>query len=150
VATGGHRSAAGATEDLLVARHATRRGYIGPNGEGVRGSAARDLRSDALTHEADDLAGVGVAADGRLGEDQLAVEGDLEPTLGRGLEGQVGDQRSPAVEQFVRQTDGTGNVVSGDAEFDGEVVPGIEHRTPPEGPGTSLPASYCPSSADPS
>jgi len=37
------------------------------------------------------------------------------------------DDRSPSREKFVRQTDGTRYVVSGDAELDGEPVSGIKH-----------------------
>jgi hypothetical protein len=47
------------------------------------------------------------------------------------LQAKFSDDRGPATQQFVRQTDGTGDVVSGDAELDQQVMSGLEH------PGTS-------------
>ncbi len=41
--------------------------------------------AEAVTHERDDLPGPGVAAEIRLGEDHLVVEGDLETALVAGL-----------------------------------------------------------------
>jgi len=73
-----------------------------------------------------------VPADRRLGEDQLSVERNLESSLRRRKQGDVRDYRSPAAKQLVRQTDGAGDVVSGNAELDLEVVPGVEHRDLPD------------------
>jgi hypothetical protein len=62
-----------------------------------------------------------------LGEEQLVVEGHLEAALRRGDEVEALDDRCPTVEQFVRQTDGARDVVSGNAELDEQPVLGIEH-----------------------
>jgi hypothetical protein len=80
-----------------------------------------------LLGEFDDLAGFGVALEGRLGKDQLAVEGDLEAALGARDEIERLDDRRPPGQQLVRQTDGTRDVVSGDAELDADAVTGVEH-----------------------
>src|SRR5581483_147437 len=91
-------------------------------------SVTLDLGADALTHDGDDFAGLSVALQRSLGEDQLVVEGDLEAAARRRHELDVLDDRGPAVQQFVRQTDGTRHVVSGNTELDAEVVTRVEHR----------------------
>lgn len=94
-----------------------------------------DLGADPFPNQRGHLTGLGVAAEGGLGEDHLAVEGDLESSLRGRDEIEALDDRRPAGEQFVRQTDGTGKIVSGDTELDADAVAGVEHG------GTSSAAS---------
>jgi hypothetical protein len=68
-----------------------------------------------------------VTAERRLREDHLTVEGDLEASLRGGDQLNRLDDRRPALEEFVRQTDGVRDVVSGDAELDLKPVPRIDH-----------------------
>jgi hypothetical protein len=89
---------------------------------------ALDLRTEALSNNARDLAGIGVPTQVGLGEDQVAVESDLEPSARRRHQIDVLDDRRPPVQQFVRQTDGTRHVVSGNTELDAEVVTRVKHR----------------------
>src|SRR5205823_2539760 len=72
-------------------------GYGGP-----AGSAPLDRRAQSLANDARDLAALGVAAEGRLGEDQLAVEGHLEAAVGRRHQLDGLDDRRPPLEQLVR------------------------------------------------
>jgi hypothetical protein len=69
-----------------------------------------------------------VPSERSLREDQFTVERDLEAALGRRDQFDVLDDRRPAREQFVRQTDGTRYVVSGNAELDLEAMSGVKHR----------------------
>ena len=92
-------------------------------------STAGYLGPDPLSHQPSDLAGFGVPAELRLREDQFPVQRNLEPPLRGRQEGDVRDDRSPSTQQFVRQTDGARDVVSGDAEFDEEPVPRIQHES---------------------
>jgi len=62
-----------------------------------------------------------------LREDQLAVQRDLEAPFRGGDQLDGSDDGRPSGEKFVRQTDGTRNIVSGDAELDFEVMPGVDH-----------------------
>ena len=94
-----------------------------------------DLRTDALSDDAGDLSWLGVAPQARLGEDELTVEGHLEAAAARRDKLDVLDDRCPAGQQFVRQTDGPRHVVSGNAELDPKSVPGLEHRTETTGVG---------------
>jgi hypothetical protein len=64
-----------------------------------------------------------------FGEDQLAIEDDLEAPLRTGDHVDPLDDGRPATEQFVRQTDGTGDIVSGNAELDADEVSRVEHLT---------------------
>src|SRR5207248_3394830 len=95
-----------------------------------------DRWAQSLAHQGGDLAGLGVAAEGRLGEDQLAVEDHLEAAVGRRHQLDGLDDRRPPLEQLVRQTDGTRHVVSGNAELDADAVSGIEHVL-------NLPGTFC-------
>ena len=81
-----------------------------------------DLRAQALPHDGGDLPRFGMAVQGGLGEDQVAVQRHLEAALARALQLDGVDDVGPSVEQFVRQTDGLGDVVSGDAELDLQLV----------------------------
>jgi len=89
-----------------------------------------DLVPDSFSHEGGHLPLPGVASERRLRKDELVVERDLEPTLRRGEELDVLDQRRPATQQLVRQTDGAGNVVSGNAELDRQAMAGVEDHAP--------------------
>ena len=90
-------------------------------------SASCYLGADPLTDQPDHLPGLGVAAQGRLGEDQISVERDFEATLRRRDQLDCDDDRGPAGKKLVRQTDGTRDVVSRDTELNAEAVAGIEH-----------------------
>jgi hypothetical protein len=85
-------------------------------------------RPDAILYQAGDLPGVGMATQAGFGEDQVAVESHFEAALGRGQQLNGLDDRRPVGQEFIRQTDGTGDVVSGNAELDQDSVPGVEHR----------------------
>ena len=80
-------------------------------------------------------AGVGVAAEGGLREQQLAVHRHLEAALVGRHEFEALDDRRPPLQQLVRQTDGTGDVVSGDAELDRDAVAGVQQRHGSNGTG---------------
>jgi len=63
-----------------------------------------------------------VTAESGLREDELAVERHLEtPARGRD-QLEAGEERGPSLQEFVRQTDGLRDVVSGDAELDANRV----------------------------
>src|SRR5438105_1324068 len=64
---------------------------------------------------------------GRLGEDEIAVEGHLEAAFPGALQLDGVDHMRPPGEEFIRQTDGLGDVVSGDAELDVQMVL-VRHR----------------------
>jgi hypothetical protein len=82
---------------------------------------------------------LGVPAEGSLGEDELTVEGHFEAALGRRDQLDPLDDRRPPGEELVRQTDGTGNVVSGDAELDQHVMAGVKHAEIVTGTEASTP-----------
>jgi len=90
-------------------------------------SVPGDLRAHLVSDQSCHLAGLGVAADLSLGEHDLVVDGDLEAALRRGDQFEAFDDRRPTGEQFVRQTDGTRNVVSGNAELDEDAMARVEH-----------------------
>jgi hypothetical protein len=68
-----------------------------------------------------------VAPEVGLREDQLAVERDLEASLGGREQLDRLQDRCPSGQQLVRQTDGSRDVVSGNAELDRDAVAGIDH-----------------------
>ena len=79
-----------------------------------------------LGHDIFDLAGIGEAAEGFLRVEQLAVEGDLEDTV-PALD-QTGFD-SEAFFERVRQTGGSGFVVSNHTVFDRQIGHSILHST---------------------
>jgi hypothetical protein len=103
----------------------------------VRSLRTVDAGSDALLDECGDFTGLGVATKRSLGEDKHAIEGHLEAALRGRQQLDTGDDRRPSRKQVVRQTDGARNVVSGDAEFDLEVVTRIQHGFDPMPRGAS-------------
>ena len=80
-----------------------------------------------MAHEIDNLTRRGVSSQPLLGEDEVTVERHLEAAVGGWYELDGLDDRCPTAEKLVRQTDGTGNIVSRDTEVDEEPVPRIEH-----------------------
>lgn len=60
--------------------------------------------------------------EGRLREEQLAIERDLETAAAAGQQHRPGDPRRPRVEELSHQTGGSICVVSDDAELDLEFV----------------------------
>lgn len=95
-----------------------------------------------LTEQSDHLAGVGVAPGGGLGVHELVVQRDLEPAARGRHQPEVGDDRRPSAEDLGRQTGGPLDVVSGDAELDGDGVRGIQHAptlSPDMADGTAPP-----------
>jgi hypothetical protein len=95
-------------------------------------SAAGDLGADPVPHQSGYLARPGMPPERRFGKEEVTVKGHLEATPRRGKHGDVRDHRRPAGEQFVRQTDGARDVVSGNAELDLEMMPGVQHGAPPD------------------
>jgi hypothetical protein len=63
-----------------------------------------------------------MAFEGGLAVDQLTVEDNLKSPTRAGDQADCLDDGGPFGEQLVRQTDGPGNVVSRDAEFDRKLV----------------------------
>jgi len=94
--------------------------------------AAGDFRADAIPHQTCNLACLGMSPERRFGKDEVTVERHLEATPGRRKHADVRDHGSPAGEQFVRQTDGTRDVVSGNAKLDLKMMPGVQHDAPPD------------------
>ena len=64
-----------------------------------------------------------------LAEDQLIVEGHLEAALTARADRDLDQAWRPRPENFRRQTDGLLEIVSGNAELDGDAVLGIDHDT---------------------
>jgi hypothetical protein len=89
--------------------------------------SAFELEADLGPEQAGDLARVGVAPERGLGEDQLAIDGDLEASLARRDQLDRLDDGRPSVGQLSRQTDGSFVVASGDAVLDADAVPRVEH-----------------------
>ena len=81
-----------------------------------------DRRPQTRDSELEDLARLRVAAEEKLREQHHVVQGDLEPATATGLEDDPLDHRCPGLEELSRQTDGSGTVVSDDAELDLEDV----------------------------
>ena len=87
----------------------------------VEGRAERRLR------EFEDFARVREAAKLHFAEEQLIVEGHLEPTLAPGAQGNVDHDGCPGSQDLSRQADRLVQVVSRDAELDGDAVLRIQH-----------------------
>ena len=68
------------------------------------------------------LAGLGVASSGFFAVDQDVAHGDLEPSAAGGDQGQGSDGGTEGGQKFVRQTDGSGRVVSHHAVFDADRI----------------------------
>jgi len=76
-----------------------------------------------------------------LAEDERAVQRHLEDPFGPRLQLHPGDDRGIAVEDVGRRTDGPFQIVSGDAELDGQPVLVIQHLSlvvPEDRPTTSV------------
>ena len=85
----------------------------------VRSLRTRLGRSAGLALEKlGDFTRLGVATDGLLAEDQFIIHDHFKSPLARGNQGQGLDGVGVVLEQFVRQTDGAGRVVSLHAVFD--------------------------------
>ena len=85
----------------------------------VRSLRTRLGRSAGLALEKlGDFTRLGVATDGLLAEDQFIIHDHFKSPLARGNQGQGLDGVGVILEQFVRQTDGAGRVVSLHAVFD--------------------------------
>jgi len=88
--------------------------------------AARLGGSAPLIDQADDLALLRETVQLLFGEDERAVVGDLEHTAAGRLQGQVADLAPVGADKLFRQTDGIRQVVSDDAELNGDI-----HVMPP-------------------
>jgi hypothetical protein len=98
---------------MLVRLCLDRVGYLG-----LVKLVANDGRTESRRDEAVHLAGSRMALEGRLREQQLAVEHDLESAAAAGQERRPGDPRRPRVKELSHQTGGSIRVVSDDAELD--------------------------------
>jgi hypothetical protein len=98
-----------------------------------RPETSTDLVADPVADQRGDLAWFCVPTEVGLREQQLVVERDLEPSLGSRHQLDRDDQVRPSLQQLVRQTDGTRDVVSGHAELDADAVALVEHRGLPVG-----------------
>lgn len=78
--------------------------------------------------QAGDLAGFGVALGGFLAVDQGVADGHFKASAARGDQGQIGDGRGEFPQEFFRQTDGAGCVVSHHAIFDADRIFGLCHE----------------------
>ena len=83
---------------------------------------ADDGRTESCRNKAMHLAWPRVSFEGRLREEQLAIEPDLETAACAGQQHCPGDLRRPRVEELSHQTGGSIRVVSDDAELDLEFV----------------------------
>ena len=83
------------------------------------------------------LARLRVPFQGRLREHEDVVQRDLEPAAAAGHQRDPRDHRRPGLEKLSRQTDGSGNVVSDDAELDLELMH-LVRRVSRHGSSTSL------------
>ncbi len=90
----------------------------------------------ALPHRGLDLVVAGKAACFELGEDQVAVDTNLEPTATGGDDGECGDVVLVLAQQTGRQTDGFVQVTSGSAVFDFNF---LGHGEPPKCDESSMP-----------
>jgi hypothetical protein len=72
----------------------------------------------------------GVAAQCLLGKHQFAIDHQIKNAAFAGEQAEAADKRFDGFvfQQFVRQTDGTGGVVSGCAVFERDVERGLQHR----------------------
>src|SRR5256714_15397945 len=87
----------------------------------MEGRAGRRLR------EFEDFARVGKGAKLHFAEEQLIVESHFEPTLAPRAQGNVDHDGCPGSQDLSRQADRLVQVVSGDAELDGDAVLRIKH-----------------------
>jgi hypothetical protein len=108
-----------------------------PRGEAVTGVARKRQTapgfsqgsangSPSLIDQADDLALLWETVQLLFGEDERAVIGHLEYAAAGRLQGQVGDLAPVGADKLFRQTDGVRQIVSDDAELNGDV-----HVMPP-------------------
>jgi hypothetical protein len=102
---------------MLVRLHLDRVGYLG-----LVKLVANDGRTESRRHEAVHFAGSRMALEGRLREQQLAIEHHLESAATAGQQHHPRDPRRPRVEELSHQTGGSIRVVSDDAELDLEFV----------------------------
>ena len=79
-----------------------------------------------MIDQADDLALLRETIQLLFGEDELAFIGDLEHAAAGRLQGQVGDLAPIGADKLFRQTDGIRQIVSDDAELNGDI-----HVLPP-------------------
>ena len=79
---------------------------------------AFDGRTEYCRDEAMHLAAARMSFEGRLREEQLAIERHLEPAAAARQQHRPGDPRRPPVEELSHQTGGSTCVVSDDAELD--------------------------------
>jgi hypothetical protein len=83
-----------------------------------------NARDDALTEQAEHLAGLGVTAGRVLGVQEFAVDLDVEDTLAPGHQRDVTDDVLVVVEQVVHRAHGTVGIVSRNAVGQPDVVGG--------------------------
>lgn len=88
-----------------------------------------DRRAEDRLRQLQDFALLGKTLQAFLAEDQLVVEGHLEAALVRRPERHLDQDRGPGPQDFSRQTGGLLEIVSGNAELDGNAVLGIDHGT---------------------
>jgi hypothetical protein len=91
------------------------------------GSSQRSVSgSPSLIDQVDDLAPLRETVQLLFGEDERAVIGNLEHATAGRLQGQVVDLAPVGADKLFRQTDGVRQVVSDDAELNGDI-----HVMPP-------------------
>ena len=78
--------------------------------------------------QAPDLSRLGEPPELSFAEDHRVVEAHFESPFGTADDRDLGEQRRPQVEQLSRQTGGSIQVVSRDAEFDGDPVLRLNHE----------------------
>ena len=84
-------------------------------------------RAEDGLHQPDDLAGLREAPRLGLAKEQFVVEADLETATIAGAQIDLNHDGRPVPENLGRQTDGTVQVVSGNAVLDDDAVFGIDH-----------------------
>jgi hypothetical protein len=102
--------------------HARERAYERVGCRGLVKLVAFDRWTESGRNKVEHFARAGMSVEGRLREEQLAIERHFEPAAAARQQRRAGDPWRPRVEELSRQTGGSIRVVSDDAELDLEIV----------------------------
>src|ERR1035437_6234325 len=103
--------------------HARELAYAWVGCRGLVKLVAFDRWTESCRNKVEHFARAGMSLEGRLREEQLAIEGHFDPAAAIRQQGRAGDPRRPRVEELSHQTGGSLGVVSDDAELALEFVP---------------------------
>ena len=102
--------------------HARELAYERVGCRGLVKLVAFDRWTESCRNKVEHFARAGMSLEGRLREEQLAIEGHFEPAAAARQQRRAGDPRRPRLEELSHQTGGSIRVVSDDAELDLEIV----------------------------